>query len=423
MNARLIPPAVVVLLSLSLSCVAQANPSPQTAKRSATAHPNYTIYPGFVGVDLNNNTNGAYTNDQIYVTVVGIDPATGVFAHVSADGTVTDMTVADNTASGHLNKNGTGYPNYSFTLSQSTLLKLPQLSSGRAFISLGEPVYLEVVQGGDGSIGYAGPNPQNTSDPNNDVHYDWYEFTYNASGIYINTTQVDQFGLPLLLDVYGNGGSFHQQTGITETVAQIDQEFSSGIPAPFNTTPVSNLRILSPTKTTFGAEQQNGNYFDSYVASVWSYYSGTPITFSLFGGSREFTGTTSGSSFNFTEINLNNGAYVGNNYSVAKPSTQDILQCSGTMASGNANTDINTVDLAIEAQFCAAFNRHDMMDVSTWATPSAWYSASPANYYAQFWHQHSVGGLAYGFAYDDVSSQSSTITTPTPEHMAFGIGW
>jgi beta-galactosidase len=38
---------------------------------------NYTIYPGFVGVDLNNNTNGARANGQIYVTVIGIDPSTG----------------------------------------------------------------------------------------------------------------------------------------------------------------------------------------------------------------------------------------------------------------------------------------------------------------------------------------------------------
>lgn len=43
--------------------------------------------------------------------------------------------------------------------------------------------------------------------------------------------------------------------------------------------------------------------------------------------------------------------------------------------------------------------------LANWATPTAWYSAATANYYAQFWHKHSVGGLAYGFAYDDVSNQ------------------
>ena len=33
-----------------------------------------------------------------------------------------------------------------------------------------------------------------------------------------------EFGLPLLLDVWGAGGSFHQQVGITESIAQIDSE-------------------------------------------------------------------------------------------------------------------------------------------------------------------------------------------------------
>ncbi len=383
----------------------------------------YTIYPGFLGTDLNNNTNGAWSDAQIYVTVIGIDPATGVFATVKPDGTMTDVAVADNTAAGHLTKNGQSYPNYSFTLAQSKLLKLPQMSSGRVFVSMGEPVYLKVLADANGHLGYAGPNPQNGSDPNTNVHFDWYEFTYNANGVYINTTQVDEFGLPLLLDVWGAGGSFHQQTGITESIAQIDGEFANEVPAAFQPTPVSNLRIFSPAKLTFGAGGANGSYFDSYISSVWSQYSTTPLVVNLF-GSRRFSGTTAGSTFTFQEVNLNNGAYVGNTYTIAKPSTQDVLLCAGTMASGNANNaDINAVELQLEAQMCAAFNRHAMADVTTWATPSAWYSAPPANFYAQFWHKHAVGGLAYGFAYDDVSGQSSTITTGKPEHMAFGIGW
>jgi len=58
-----------------------------------------------------------------------------------------------------------------------------------------------------------------------------------------------------------------------------------------------------------------------------------------------------------------------------------------------------------------------------WGTPGAYYAASPANWYAKFWHTHGVSGLAYGFAYDDVSNESSTIHTDKPEHMELGIGW
>ena len=382
----------------------------------------YTIYPGFIGVDLNNNTKGKYADSQVYVEVLAIDPATKAFSWVKPDGTITAASVADNDGPGHLTKNGQNYPNYSFTLAQAKLLKLPQMYSGRIYVSLGEPLYIKIT-GTPGSIGYAGPNPQNTTDPNLDVHYDWYEFTYNSSGIYINTTQVDQFGLPLLLDVWGNNRTFHQQTGITESIAAIDAEYNTETPVEFHVTP-SDLRIFSPAKTTFGAGGANGTYFDGYVTTVWTQFAGTPMVLDLFGGARRFSGTTTAASFVFTEVNKNNGAYVGGTFTIGKPNTQQILACNGPLAQGDASSaDRNTVELAIEAQFCAAFDRHDMQDPSTWSTPSAWYLSAPANFYAQFWHRHSVGGLAYGFAYDDVSGQSSTITTNMPEHMAFGIGW
>jgi hypothetical protein len=72
---------------------------------------------------------------------------------------------------------------------------------------------------------------------------------------------------------------------------------------------------------------------------------------------------------------------------------------------------------------CAAFNRHVMEDVSKWPTPTAWWGTSPTNEYARFFHDHSVSGLAYGFAYDDVSNGSSSIVAPQPEYIKLGIGW
>ena len=37
--------------------------------------PDYTVYPGFIGTTLVNNTHGVYTDDQIYVEVIAQDPA------------------------------------------------------------------------------------------------------------------------------------------------------------------------------------------------------------------------------------------------------------------------------------------------------------------------------------------------------------
>jgi len=378
----------------------------------------YTVYPGFIGVDLKNNTNGTWRDDQIYIAVIGRNPTSGQFSWLKPDGTLTQANSADNDGAGHLSKGGQNYANYFFTLAQAKLLKLPKMDSGRIFVSMGSPMYIKILTDINGNVGFAGPNPQNTSDPNIDVYYDWYEFTYNNVGLWINTTQVDQFGFPLLLDVWGSKASFYMQTGIKESRASIYQKYQSELPAAFNAVPQSQYRIMAPSKISFGVNQVNGHYFDSYVNDVWSYYSTNTLTVDMWGGARRFVGRVQGQQFVFTEVDKGNGAYVGGTYYIqGKPTTQDILEGAGVLAMGNS------VESALGAQLCAAFNRHVMNDVTKWSTPSAFYQAAPANYYAKFWHDHSVGGIAYGFAYDDVSDQSSTIMATQPEHMVFGLGW
>ena len=391
----------------------------------------YAVYPGFLGVDLVNNTHGQWTNAQVYVTVIGMDPANGKFAYVTPAGAIVDFTLADATAANHITaSNGQAYGNYSFTLAQSTLLKLPLLTSARAYVSLGAPLYVQVFGDAGGNVtGYAGPNPQNGTDPNVNTHFDWYEFNYGgtvqANTVYINTTQVDQFGLPLVLDVWAAGGSFHKQVGITESIAQIDQEFAAEVPAQFQPAVMSNLRIFSPAKMGLAAGAAYGNYFDSTIAQSWAGYQTSPLTITLTG--RTFTGTASGAALNFFEVNPS-AAHTGETFTVHQPSTQDVLGCAGTMASGIAgNTptlqDENGVQLELENQICSAINRGVLATPANWTNAAAYYAAAPANFYSRFWHNHSVGALAYGFSYDDNNNQSTTITTQQPEHMTFTIGW
>ncbi|HWZ51359.1 MAG TPA: discoidin domain-containing protein [Granulicella sp.] len=410
----------------ALYSVTVSNPGGAVTSAAATLSvANYTIVPGYIGVDLNNNTKGAWPDSQVYVTVIGIDPATNQFGYLTPAGTIVDFTLNDSAAANHLTQNGQNYGNYSFTLAQSKLLLIPTLISARAYISLGAPLYVQVNGNASGQVtGYAGPNPQNTADPNINTNYDWYEFN-NQNGLYINTTQVDQFGLPLLLDVWGAGGTFHKEVGITESVAQIDSEFASQVPAQFQPPTMSNLRILSPAKLSMASGGANANYFDSYIASAWASYSTTPLTIPLSG--RQFTGTASRSTLTFTEVNPAQ-ANVGEVFAVSQPSTQDVLECAGTMASGVAGStpqlqDENNVQLQLENQICSAINRGALTNPTNWTNVGAYYSATPANFYSQFWHNHSLGGLAYGFSYDDNNNQSSTITTPQPEHMAWSVGW
>ncbi|MDQ7980572.1 discoidin domain-containing protein [Paraburkholderia sp. SARCC-3016] len=383
-----------------------------------SAFPNYTVTPGFVSVDLANNTNGAYPDDKVYVLVIARDPATGQFAWLKPDGTIVASAVSDNDAPNHLTgPDGQNYANYAFTLAQSKTLQLPKLFSGRIYVSLGTPVYLKILTDANNQIGFAGPNPQNPTDPNLNVIFDWYEFTYNDSGLWLNTTQVDEFGFPLTEDVYGSNHTFHQQTGITQRRADLFAAYASEVSSAFQPQPASQFRIMAPAKGSFAAGQPNGNYFDAYVKEVWTYYSSNSLVLNMFGNSRQFVGKVQGDQLVFSETNLNNGAFVGGTYVVNKPTTQDVLQGSGALATGNST------ELAIEAQLCAALNRHVAEDVSKWANPAAWYAASPSNEYARFFHDHGISGLDYGFAYDDVNDASSTIVAPQPEHVVLGIGF
>jgi hypothetical protein len=304
------------------------------------ATPDYTVYRGFIGTTLVNNTHGVYTDDQIYVEVIAQDPATHVFSWLKPDGTFTHMSAADNDATGHLTKNGQNYPNYAFTLAQAKLMKLPKMDSGRIFISIGEPLYIKVLPDANGNVGFAGPNPLNGTDPNIGVRYDWYEFTYNDGGVWINTTQVDDFGLPLLLDEWGDSRNFHQQTCLTETHDALLAD-TNEVPAEFQVPLQNQLRIMAPGKSTFDVGQANERYFDDYASQIWQQYSNS--TLSMDAGGRHFAGQVMNGDLTFNEVDDSGKIVAGGSYIAHKPTTQDILECKGTLATGYST------ELALEA--------------------------------------------------------------------------
>lgn len=376
-----------------------------------------------VSVDLRNNTKGAFRDDQVYVAVIARDPGTQRFSWLKPDGTIVPAAAEDNDGPNHLSKNGQNYANYFFTLAQSKTLNIPKMDSGRVFVSLGGPMFIKILSDINGDIAFAGPNVDNPTDPNIDVNFDWYEFSYNNNGMWINTTQVDQFSFPLLLDMYGNGNTRHAQTGINQDRATLFSAFNEEVPAAFQPA-AGALRITAPTKGSFGDGRANGHYFDAYIDEVWTYYASHNMAVTV--GGRQFNGGVVGNQLVFTEVDTQTGAVKPGNFVVGKPNTQDVFNGAGPLAFGDPDPlkgDKAAMEKAIEAQLCAAFNRHVALDTSKWTVPSAWYKAAPANFFAKFWHDHGINGLAYGFPYDDVENQSTTIQEPQPEHLIFGIGW
>lgn len=408
------PPPVVV------------QPQPQAPVTTPTDDPsqgfNYDVYPGVIGTQLRNTTHGRWPDDKVFVAIIGRDPKTQVFSWVTPDGTVVPVRVEDNDGAGHLSKNGQNYPDYFFTLAQTKLLKLPKLDSARIFVSVGEPMYIKIVKAADGSLGFAGPNPLNATDPNIGVHYDWYELTWNDDAIFINTTQVDQFSLPLSLDVYGGKKTRHVASGITQTRAQIFAAYNQEVPAEFQLTEADPIRLLAPGKAAFDVGKPQQHYFDGYIDEAWAYYENHVLTMSI--GAKQFEGSVVDGVLSFRHTNWAQthepDEAEGRVFTVGKPTTQDVLEGKGALAH---STDPWGVEGQLEAQICAAFNRHVMEDTSRWKDASSFYQASPANYYSRFWHVHAIDGKAYGFAYDDVSDQSSTLIETDPEHLELGIGW
>ncbi|MCY4746551.1 beta-1,3-glucanase family protein [Pelomonas sp. UHG3] len=371
-----------------------------------------------------NQTRGRWADDQVYWAIIGRDWATGRFVRVDAAGNLIPMSVADN---GALSKNGVTYSNYFHRLSNTRSVTIPALDSARIMLSVGSPMYIRVVVDGNGNVGYAGANIENPTDPNIDVYFDFGEMAilpqgHPNQGIFINTTRVDHFGFPLKLRVQGLGG-FDQTVGeaLAETRDQLFSHFQAEVPAQFRSlaqAPHAPYRIIAPAHATFKPGQVNANYLQPYIDAMWARYRNEDLVFTL-QNLGTFRGRVNGDRFIFT-----GGSPAGTFYINGKPDTAMVLLGAGLLADASGNpTNIGT-QLQIQAQVCAALNRHVLQTPANWYVQNAHHPAGQlSNWYSKFWHDHSINRKAYGFAYDDVGDFSPSIHTSAPTVVTYTIGW
>ena len=363
-----------------------------------------------------NGTHNAYDDAHVYWAIIGKDWTTGKFVWVNTAGQLIPMSTADN---GALSKNGVAYANYFHTIAQAGSVTIPPINSARLMLSVGGPMYIRVNQDVNGNIGYAGANIDNPSDPNIDVTFDFMEMAIVPdTGFFGNTTRVDQFGFPVTLRLQGLGG-FDQTVGETATRASLFSAWAAAVPAPFQglaQAPYSPYRIIAPAHASFGASGSNAHYLDSYIQGLWTKYASQTLTFTDQQGT--FTGHVVNGQFQFTD---GQGTYT-----IARaPTTQEALLGNGVLNDATGQTPGTAgydKQLQIQAQLCAAINRHIVENPAQWSTPSAFY-ASPSNSYSKFWHDHSLNGLSYGFAYDDVGGFSSSLHTAAPTVATVTVGW
>ena len=360
---------------------------------------------------LNNLTGGKYPNNKIYYCILGYN-TNNQLVYVDKNGNQNIATLDKNT----IPKGDRMCADICYSLEESNFVYMPDIISGRMYIGYGEQVYITFNQAADGRIGYAGPDLNNPTDPNQDVLFEFLEFTIKNKEYWGNTSRVDYFTFPIVTRLFGydgyDGGQYYDKydrtVGDVGTRDELFNAFKNEVPTEFKTL-VTDKRIMAPCKMTFNEGQIYGHYFDNYVNEFWSKYTNEDLVFTCDAGT--FRGRVSGDSMRFTADGDSSTYYV------YKPTSQDVLEGKGNFNRGSSR------ELVIEAQLCAAFNRGVATQPNNFNNEGQYYKNSVANFYAGFFHRHAIDGKAYGFCYDDVFDKSTLLHFTNPTGLIVDLKW
>ncbi len=391
-----------------------ARPSPSTSRRSRAAvlvGLLVAVTAALATVATAAPTNAAAATVPLTVTnaggpgplhlyVLGTDLATGRQGYVTSAGRFTPWSLP--TADGV-----TGAPDVSIDGPASGAqlpISLPRNVSGRLYFSYGAPLWLGLTRGG-----LVQPAPWNAGDPNALTLLDWSEFTYDAGGLWLNSSQVDQFAIPHEVSVTGTDGSTRRTGGLSSSryaaaVAEILAAPGFGRTAMYAGNG-SLLRVLSPGKAT-ATGRMDPAYLNPAIEAAWSGSAGV-IRINPFAGdpARTYVGRGVGSQMTFTD---STGRPVA---AFSKPTSLDVWECAGALTAPN-----DAVVGPIARTLCAALHRGTLGSgvVEPVTDPATFYRAAVSDHYAGAIHAAMSDHLAYGFAFDDVANQESLVHDPNP---------
>lgn len=376
----------------------------------------------------------SFPDDQVYIAVIGI---TG--GHVWIDGSngqVKQMSASDNTVQGPVNGGNKGpggnglYADCFTKLSDipNKTIPIPAIAGSRILVSFGSQLYLYFFGYSGAPSGYAAPNLANPTDPNQGVRFEMIELTNAANGLWTNTTRVDSYQYPMGLEVWGANG-FYKKTGEILPQASILSKWKNEVPSAFQAClKESEGVIMAPSKiAAFESGGAHADYFKPYVDAIWSKYASEDLIFNS-GAAGVWKGRVEGETFVFH--NLTNSSGNATAKISRRPNTQEILEGKGVLAEDVQKIPGQTLDLVVQAQICAALNRHaiDLGAASgttqNWGDSTKFFNAEPYNAYVEFWHRADVSWeqSSYGFCYDDVFEYSSTINAPAANRVTVTIG-
>jgi len=398
-----------------------------------------------------------YSDDEIYVGLVGQFPGMGNVWMDMKNSQLKSMSYSDNTISGpswgNTPDGKNKYANMFFKLSelQNKTIQIPHgLFGCRIFISFQSPLYIYFHQTG----GYAGADLQNPNDPNDGIRWELVELTWGNAGLWTNTSRVDAYQYPMGLEVTGftggiNGSYANSYTskinsGATPNVNKKIGEVIShqSILDAWNKSVESTFYNCKVIKThsrdgeaiieqaskipDFKTNGANKNYFANYIDDIWSTYRTKDLLLNI-GDRGTWHGRVTGDRFDFYDPADGSQASI-----YWKPSTQDAIEGAGALATtfATAPSQKYDEDLMIQAQVCAAINRHAIYtsaavdEIQYNHDPSRFFKIAPFNQYVKFFHSPAISyeSQTYAFAYDDVGDQSSTIQCTFPTQVKVIIG-
>ncbi|MCU7725516.1 beta-1,3-glucanase family protein [Actinoplanes sp. KI2] len=378
--------------------------TPTTAPTTAAPTPTATktdIPPAsnVLPVTVSNKT---ARNETVYLYVLGTNLATGKLGYVNAAGAFTAWTGGAAVP--------VPAPDVSIPLTgTSTTIKIPRGLSGRLYMSFGKKLDFRLT-----TDGLVQPAPWAGGDPNHDILFDWSEFTLDAGGLFLNSSQVDMFAVPHIVSVTGGSGTV-SSTGelkaggrqrVIDTI-KASPDFAKSVVTRSDGTV---LRVLAPGKAA-DAGLMSPTFLDSYIAAAWNAYASRTLTVVPFSDqpNTKFLGRTSGNVMSFTD---STGKVVA---SFTRPSTANVWGCDGALGAPN-----DQVVGPIARTLCAALQRGTLgkLDTQPSGTAADFYQGSPANLYAKAIHANMIDGKAYAFAFDDVLHQESLVHDGDPRQAS-----
>lgn len=411
--------AFMLMTLISVSTIAQV-PVPFTIENNSDL-PDEEYFVAIVGEDLSSPSSHIW-----------IDPATGSQLPMSPSyNTVQGPVYGGNMGPGQNGMYAACFKRLS-EIPDNTVI-VPPIQGCRIYISRGEQLYFYFFGSSGSPKGYTAPNHTDPTDPNQGITYEVIELTNDPYGMFANTTRVDAYQYPIGMELYGADGYF-KRVGEVATHEEIVAAFQAGVPTEFQgCLDPETGKITAPSKTPEFADGSVGtmpdpgpymNYMKPYVDAVWAKYTNEDLIFDS-GDAGIWQGRVQGEQLVMESISP---AFMGRKAIITRrPTTQEVFEGKGVL--DNVVQDATT-DLLVQAQICAALNRH-VIDISTpniglqdWSDASTYYQQSPCNHYAKFWHQQgiSLDQLSYGFAYDDVWSYSSSVHTPEPTKVIINLG-